>query len=113
MELKNYFKKIKETETSLDQEFPLIVSLETSNGGKPGTVMEVSRQQAAKAIVEGRAVLANDEQKQSYLKQESARRAAVEKAELSRRVQIAIISEPERQTVVSKDEKEEEPKGSR
>jgi hypothetical protein len=113
MDLKQYFKKIKDTEESITEQHPLIVSLETSDGGRAGVVVEVSRREAAKALVEARAVLANDEQKKSYFERETARKKLAEKAELSRRLQIAIISDSELRNVATQQEKEEEPKGLR
>jgi hypothetical protein len=113
MDLKQYFKKLSDTEASIKEDFPLIVSLETEDGGKPGVVSEVSRPEAAKAIVEGRGELADDEQKKTYFEREAARKKSAEKAELSRRLQIAIISESELRDAVTRPEKEEEPKGSR
>lgn len=113
MDLKQYFKKIKDTEASLTEQYPLIVSLETTDGGKPGMVVEVSRHEAAKAIVENRAVLASDGQKIAYFEQQAARKRSAEKAELSRRLQIAIISDPELRDFAAKEETADEPKGSR
>jgi len=113
MDLKQYFKKIKDAEASIQEEYPLIVSLETSDGGKPGTVVEVSRSQAAKAIAENRAVLATEEQKTAYYTREASRRKAFEKAELSRRLQIAIISDSELRNAASQLAAEDEPQGSR
>ncbi len=113
MDLRNYFKKIKDTESSIAEPYLLIVSLETPDGGKPGAVVEVTRQEAAKALVEGRAVRANEDQKEGYYKQEAARKKSAEKAELSRRLQIAIISDSELRTSATTVEKDELPKGSR
>ncbi len=113
MDLKAYFKKIKDTESSIDEPYLLIVSLETPDGGKPGTVVEVSRQEAAKALVEGRAVRANEEQTEVYYKQQAERKKSAEKAELSRRLQIAIISDSELRTSATAQEKDEQPKGLR
>ena len=113
MDLKQYFKKIKDIEESIKDEYPLIVSLETADGGKAGTVVEVSRREAAKSIVENRAVLANDEQRIDYFEREATRRRSAEKAEQSRRLQIAIISNEEFRDLQATSEKEEQPKGSR
>ncbi len=113
MDLKQYFKKIKDVEASIEEPYPLIVSLETSDGGKPGTFIEVSRQQAAKAIAEGRAVAATSQQKKDHFELEAARRQASEKAELSRRLQIAIISDAEFRNAATRHEKDELTKGSR
>jgi hypothetical protein len=93
MELKQYFRKVRQIEASLMERFPLVTSLETPDGGKPGLVSEISREQAAKMIVEGRAVLASEEEKELYRQQQAQAKRAAEKAELAKRVQVAIISE--------------------
>jgi hypothetical protein len=113
MDLKQYFKKINDAEASIAEQYPLIVSLETSDGGRPGTIVEVSRREAAKAIVENRAVLASENQKKAYFEREAASKKLVEKAELSHRLQIAVISDSELRNAVARQEKAEEPKGSR
>jgi len=113
MDLRQYFKKIKDTEASIEDQYPLIISLETSDGGKPGAVIEVSRAQAAKALVENRAVLATDVQRAAYYAQEATRRKAAEKAELSRRLQIAIISDSDLRAATGQTEIEEELRSSR
>ncbi len=95
MDLRQYFKKLRDVEAGIEEEFPFVVSLETSDGGKPGVVSEVSRELAAKAIVSGQAVLAADDQKRIYLELQAQRKKAVQKAELAKRLQIAIVSEPE------------------
>ena len=46
-------------------------------------------------IVEGRAVLANAEQKTAYYEHQEATKKAAEKAELAKRVQVAIIADPD------------------
>ena len=93
MDLKQYFRKIRQVEASLADRYPIIVSLETPDGGKAGLIAEVPRETAAKMIVEGRAVLASEEEKELYRTQQVAAKAAAEKAELAKRVQIAIISD--------------------
>jgi hypothetical protein len=113
MDLKQYFRKLNDTQALIEEQYPLIVSLETSDGGKAGVIMEVSRQEAARAIVESRGVLANDEQKKAYFDQEAGRKKSAEKAELSRRLQVAIISESDLRNAVAQSKKEEEPKGSK
>ena len=101
MDLKQYFRKLRETEGGLAEQYPIIVSLETPDGGKGGVISEVSRAVAAKLIVENRAVLASDEQKSTYTLEQDLAKKAAEKTELARRVQVAIIADPELQTSVS------------
>src|ERR1035441_7124302 len=56
MDLQVYYQKIRETEAKMADEFPLVVSMETADGGKSGTTTEVPRRLAAKMLVEGKSV---------------------------------------------------------
>ncbi|HMF74209.1 MAG TPA: hypothetical protein VK604_00965 [Bryobacteraceae bacterium] len=94
MDLRQYFKKIRDTEMALTELFPLVVSLETSDGGKSGMVSEVTRELAAKMFVEGRALLADEQQRQLYFERQAVTKRAAEKADLARRLQVAIITDP-------------------
>ena len=95
MDVKQYYRKVREVETTLTEPYVLVVSLETSDGGRAGIVSEVQRFVAAKMIVEGRAGLASEDEKQAYLEQQSATKRAAQKAEMARRLQVAIIAEPD------------------
>ena len=55
MDLKSYYQKIKETQSKITDPYTVVVSLDTGDGGKAGTPVEVSRALAAKMIVEGTA----------------------------------------------------------
>lgn len=93
MDLRQYFRKMREIESNISEPFPVVLSLETPDGGKPGMLTEVSRFNAAKMIIEARAVLANEGEKQAYRDQQAALRSAAEKAELAKRVQVAILTD--------------------
>jgi hypothetical protein len=84
---------LEEIEATMTQPYQTVVSLETSDGGKPGLIAEVSRANAAKLVTEGRAVLATEEQKVEFAASQKSAREAVEQAEMARRVQVAILSE--------------------
>ncbi len=93
MDVKQYYRKINEIEAAITEQFPIVVSLDTSDGGRAGLLCEVPRAIAAKMIVEARAALASESDKQQYIDQQLTAKKAAEKAELSRRLQIAIISD--------------------
>ena len=95
MDLRQYFRKIREIEAVLIEPYPLLVSLETSDGGKAGTFCESSRANAARMIAEGRAVLATPEQVEEFRTQQATARKAAEKAEMAKRIQVAIVTEPD------------------
>lgn len=95
MDVKQYYRKIREVEATLGEAFPMLVSLETGDGGKAGVVSEVSRPQAAVLLVEGRAMLASEEQKEQHRRRQAAARKAAEEANLARTLQVAILADPE------------------
>jgi hypothetical protein len=97
MDLKQYFKKVREIEASIKEPYVLVSSLETPDGGKAGVISEVTRAVAATIIAEGRAALTTEEEAIRYAEQQSAARQAAEKALLAKRVQVAIIAEPSQQ----------------
>ena len=97
MDVKQYYRKIREVETSIPDEFPLVVSVDTSDGGKAGKISEVSRPVAAKMIVEGRAILATPKDRTEYHEWQATAKRAAEKAELARRVHVAIIADSDLQ----------------
>jgi hypothetical protein len=93
MDIRQYFRKLRETEASIKDEFPIVISLETPDGGKAGIASEVSRLNAAKMIVEGRAILADETAKAEFKEKQLAARELLERADLARRLQVAIVDQ--------------------
>ena len=102
MDVKQYYRKLREIEATLTEQDVLVVSLETSDGGKAGRVSEVPRHVAAKMMLEGRAVLADEKSRRAYLEGQAVARRAAHKAELARRVQVAIIADPDDDSAVTR-----------
>ncbi len=95
MDLRHYFRKIREIEATITETHVFVSSLETSDGGKAGVVTEVGRELAAKMIAEGRAALATKGEKEAFLERQGEARAAAQKAEMARRLQVTIVSDAE------------------
>ncbi len=93
MDVRQYFRKLRETEANIADNYPLVMSLETEDGGKAGLITEVHRHVAAKMIVEGRAVLANEDEKTRYREQQISAQRSAEKEQLAKRLQVAIVTE--------------------
>ena len=95
MNLRHYFQKIRDIESNIPDEFPLVVSLETADGGKPGTPTEVPRRLAAKMVAESVARLAREEERKAF---DAAKAEALRLAEhlaAASKVQIAVIGSNE------------------
>ena len=79
MDLKAYFRKIRQIEQTISQEFVLVTSLETSDGGKAGAATEVTRESAARLMADGCARLETSEEEKSYQERETAIRQTLER----------------------------------
>lgn len=99
MDLRAYYQKIRELEESLTEVYPVMVSLETADGGNPGVRTEVSRGVAAKMIVEGKARLASADEKQVFLDQKAEVKRIADQMEASERMQITVVSQSDLQTL--------------
>ena len=91
MDLRTYYKKVRDAEATLTGEHFVMVSLETSEGGKEGVRTQVPRVIAAKLIAEVRARVATDEEANEF---HEANRAGLEKhqqEEAASRVQVMVI----------------------
>ena len=66
MDLRVYYQKIREWEAKIAQEFPVVKSKDTADGGKTGTLTEVTKQIAAKLIVDGVAELAGQAEVEKF-----------------------------------------------
>ncbi len=95
MDLKLYYQKIRDVETKLLDEFPIIVSRETADGGKDGIKTEVPRRLAAKLIVEGLARLASTEEARLFREMVLEAKRVAEQVAAATRVQLAVLSTAE------------------
>jgi hypothetical protein len=95
MDLKNFYQKIRKVEATISEPYVVIVSTQTPDGGKEGTRTEVTKSAAARLVVEGRARLASAEEIAQFRADAAAVKAAAEKAALSARVQVAVVSQQE------------------
>jgi hypothetical protein len=66
MDLKVYYAAIREVAATILDEFAVVVSLKTDDGGREGVLMEVDRQSAAKMVIDKRAVIATPEQAEAF-----------------------------------------------
>jgi hypothetical protein len=90
MDLKAYFRKIRDAEKSMKGEYQLVVSLSTPDGGKAGVITEVATAVASQLIVEARARRASDEESKQFLEEQAAKRKAVARAVITTAVQSQL-----------------------
>ncbi len=91
MDLRSYYKKVREAEGTLTGNDSVLVSLATSEGGKEGVRTEAPRAVAARLIAEGRARVATEAEAAEFRDGLRAGREQYEQDEASRRVQIVMV----------------------
>ena len=91
MDLKAYFKKIREVEASIHEAFVVVASLDTSDGGKGGTFTEASRVLAARMIAEGRGRLASEEESAAFRESHIEARREAEALSAAQRMQVTLV----------------------
>lgn len=99
MDLRSYYRNIRDIEASIEDEFPIVKSLNAELGGRTGRLTEVMRLVAAQMIADGLAELASAaETRKKRASVETARKAEEERRQAAR-IQFTILSEADLQTV--------------
>jgi hypothetical protein len=99
MDLRLYYQKIRELERSFKATFPVVISQETPDGGTAGIKTEVPIHIAARMIVDGRAILASDEEAQEFQEQKIAAKKAADQLQAAGRMQVTVMSDSDMQVL--------------
>ena len=91
MDLRAYYKNVRETEAAMPAPQVVLVSLATPDGGKPGALTEVPTPIAARMVVEGTARQATPEEAANFHAQHAANRQAAEEAAQAARLQVVVV----------------------
>ena len=91
MDLKGYFKKIRDVEATIPAPYVLIASLETPEGGKEGTFTEVSRRLAARIIAESRGRLATEAESELFREKQAEALRAAQALAAAQRMQFTLV----------------------
>ncbi|MES1257286.1 MAG: hypothetical protein ABUS51_02605 [Acidobacteriota bacterium] len=91
MDLRSYYKKVREAEEQLRGEYLVVVSLATPEGGKDDVKTEVPRRVAAKLIAEGKARAATEEETLQFHDANQEALLQHRQEEAARRVQVMVI----------------------
>jgi hypothetical protein len=92
MDLRVYYQKIREMESTIADEFPVVVSRETADGGKRGTRTEVPRHIAARLVVEGVAEVAKPEEVAAFRAALVEAKRVADQASASTKLQLTVLS---------------------
>lgn len=93
MDLQAYYRKIREKEAELAGDSVVVISLETTDGGRAGVSTEVRKGQAARLVVDGKARVASEEEAAGFRAEQAARHEEAEEKAAMARVQLAVMAE--------------------
>jgi len=91
MDVKQYFKKLRELEATIPQTDVIVVSSETPDGGKAGVMTEVPRRNACQLVLEGRARLASEAEAAAYRQCEEAKREEFQREQAAGKIQYQLV----------------------
>jgi hypothetical protein len=95
MDLRLYYQKIRDKESEITEAFPIVVSNETADGGKPGVLTEVTPRIAARMLVDGAARLATAQEAKAFRAAQVEARRAADQAAAAAKVQFTVVSTTE------------------
>ena len=95
MDLTQYYQKIREKEAAFKDAYPVLASRETGDGGKVGVLTEVTRQIAARMVVDGTAQEVSEEQAKEFRKQQSEGLRLAQEAAEANKVQVTVVTTEE------------------
>jgi len=101
MDLRAYYRNIRETERSLPSPQVVIVSLSTPDGGKAGIVTETPTAIAARMIIDGIARQASDDERERFQKQNEAAKQAADEAAAISKLQVVVLPSGSVRTIAS------------
>jgi hypothetical protein len=105
MDIRVYFQKVREVERGIQDPYVVVVSIETSDGGKPGRMTEVSRSSAAHMIVDGKVRLADADEAAAFHDDAKNALIVIEEAKMAGKIQLTVVSEQANRLVKGRPEK--------
>jgi hypothetical protein len=93
MDLRLFYQKLRTIEQEIAETHVVVVSNETPDGGRAGQKVEVSRRNAARLILEGRAHLATAEESAEYRNGVQEAVQVAQQRATAERVQVNLISD--------------------
>ena len=95
MDLKLYYQKIRDKQAEITEAFPVVVSNETADGGRPGVLTEVTPAIAAKMVVDGAAHLATAPEANGFRAGQAEAKRVADQAAAAAKVQFTVLSTTE------------------
>lgn len=95
MDLKVYYQKLRQIESSISEPHVVIVSQETPDGGRAGVRTEAARGIAARMILEGSARLASAEEAAQFREDAAEEKRRADQLAMASKLQVTVVAEGE------------------
>lgn len=95
MDLRGYYQKLREMESSIEARDVYVVSEATPDGGVSGVMTQAPRRVACQLVVEGKARMATKAEVTAYESAEQIRREALAEAEYNRQIHVHVVTSSE------------------
>ena len=92
-ETQDFYRESREHAESIKEDFPLLISKNTRNGGKAGVFSEVSREEAGRRLASNSHRLATPEETAKHRSETSDARLAAETSDAAQKMRLAIIQQ--------------------
>jgi len=99
MDLRLFFQKLRTLEEEIAEPHVVVVTNETPDGGRAGLKVEVTRRNAARMILEGRAHLATAEESTEYRNSVQEALQAAQQRATAEKVHVNLISDADLRTL--------------
>jgi hypothetical protein len=93
MDLKAYYRKLREIERQVLDDYVVVKSLATPDGGVAGRLTEVAKNVAAKMVVDGLAELADPAESEAFRKEALEQKKREDQRREAARIQFTVLSE--------------------
>ncbi len=93
MDLKGYYRKLREIAKGLEEEFVVVKSQATPDGGVAGRLTEVGRELAAKMVADGLAHIAGKDEAESFRQKLAQEKKQADEKRVSDKIQFAVLTE--------------------
>ena len=93
MDLKVYYRKLREIEKGIGEEFVVVKSLATPDGGVEGRLTEVPRAVAARMLLDGLAELAGDPEAEAFRQKQAEEKRQEEQKRAAAKIQFTVLTE--------------------
>jgi hypothetical protein len=99
MDLRGYYRKLREIEQGLQDEYVVVRSLATADGGIAGRLTEVARGVAARMATDGLAEVAGPDEAEAFRREWAEQKKREDQKRTAAQINFTVLSEADMRTL--------------